>query len=399
MTEKIILGIDEVGRGPWAGPLVVGAVILGPTFSMLPEYEQLTDSKKLTAKKRQALNEIVLKHAAATGLGWVAASEIDRYGLGPALKLASRRAVKQILTQISQNHAAIESTISPAAPPDNLTITPEAAIPDQETTAPLLKFDEIIIDGTINLLSNTPLADKVTLLPKADFLIKEVSAASIIAKVARDSYMTDLSKKYPGYGFEKHVGYGTAAHKSALLELGPCPEHRCSFRPVADLLASMPAIPSSSSPVPLDSSKPSSPSSPRQTPGAPTTPDTTTVRGQKAEQIVAKYLETEHNHTIIARNFKTKSYEIDLISTNLDPQSPPTSQTPIIYFTEVKYRKTSTHGTPLAAITPKKHQQIRFAAETFLVQHPEYQHFQPTLAVASVSGSDFHLDDWFTLSE
>lgn len=339
MTEKIILGIDEVGRGPWTGPLAVGAVILGSDFKTLPEYEQLTDSKKLTARKREILNQLILEHAAATGLGWVSAEEIDRYGLGPALKLAARRAVKQVLSQ-------------------------------------KIRFDEILIDGTINLLADTTLADKVTLLPKADFLIKEVSAASIIAKVARDRYMADLTEKYPGYGFEKHVGYGTAAHKSALLDLGPCPEHRKSFRPIADLLVREP-------------SKISTNKDQNSTNKIPAKTTTTTARGQKAEQIVAEYLKTEHSHTIIAHNFKTKSYEIDLISIAAST----------IYFTEVKYRKSTTHGSPLAAITPKKRQQIHFAAEAFLAGYPEFQSYQPILAAASVSGPDFHLDAWLPLDE
>lgn len=413
MTEKIILGIDEVGRGPWAGPLVVGAVILGSDFKTLPECEQLTDSKKLTAKKREILNELILKHAAATGLGWVSAEEIDHYGLGPALKLAARRAVKPILAQISTNVKSPKSQISAnlktAKDPDVDTHLQAPKTDRQPADAPstLTKFDEILIDGTINLLADTPLADKVTLLPKADFLIKEVSAASIIAKVARDHYMADLAEKYPGYGFEKHVGYGTAAHKSALLDLGPCPEHRKSFRPIADLLAREPG----KTKTQALKSHPQTSASPAPASKIPTKPATTTSRGQKAEQIVLEYLKTEHNHTIIAHNFKTKSYEIDLIST-IEPN--PSEKTDVakssttpsqkagpstIYFTEVKYRKSALHGSPLSAITPKKRQQIRFATEAFLAQHPEFQNCQPILAAASVSGPGFHLDAWLPLDE
>lgn len=392
MTEKIILGIDEVGRGPWTGPLVVGAVILGPEFKTLPEYEELTDSKKLTAKKREDLNEIILQHAAATGLGWVSASEIDRYGLGPALKLAARRAVKPILAQIARNRqtsSAKTATEPPKHQTTSSTKTQASAEPNAEppvkSVATLQKFDEILIDGTINLLAGTPLEDKVSLLPKADFLIKEVSAASIIAKVARDHYMADLADQYPGYGFEKHVGYGTAAHKSALLDLGPCPEHRKSFRPIAELIER--TARNQAAPVSPDSSA---------TTKLPTARDlahakrqTAAQNGQKAEQIVASHLETTHHHTILARNFKAKSYEIDIIS--LDAQN--------IYFTEVKYRKTASRGTALEQITPKKRQQIQFAAEAFLAKHPEYKLRQPLLAAASVEGPDFRLCGWFTLPE
>lgn len=111
--QPIILGIDEVGRGPWAGPLVVGAVILGPNFTSDDVYHSLTDSKKLTAKKRKTLAPLIETHALASATGWVTAHELDQYGLSASLKLATRRAVKQIL-----------ATKSP--------------------------FTEIIIDGTIN---------------------------------------------------------------------------------------------------------------------------------------------------------------------------------------------------------------------------------------------------------
>jgi len=392
MTEKIILGIDEVGRGPWAGPLVVGAVILGSEFKNLPEYAALTDSKKLTAKKREDLNKVILQHAAATGLGWVSASEIDHYGLGPSLKLAARRAVKPILAQIARNRQAFSAKTA-AEPPKHQatssTKTQASAEPNAEppvkSVATLQKFDEILIDGTINLLAGTPLEDKVSLLPKADSLIKEVSAASIIAKVARDRYMADLADQYPGYGFEKHVGYGTAAHKSALLDLGPCPEHRKSFRPIAELLEK--AAQNQATPVSPDSSATTKPPTARDLAHAKR--QTATQNGQKAEQIVANRLETTHHHTILARNFKAKSYEIDIIS--LDAQN--------IYFTEVKYRKTASRGTALEQITPKKRQQIQFAAEAFLAKHPEYKLHQPLLAAASVEGPDFRLCGWFTLPE
>ena len=321
MKTKTILGIDEVGRGPWAGPLVVGATILGSNFPS-SGLEHLTDSKKLSAARREELSAIILDQAAATGLGWVSAAEVDHYGLGLALKLAARRAAKQVL-------------------------------------ATKVPFDEIIIDGTINLLAETPLVDRVTLLKKADLLIKEVSAASIIAKVARDRYMYTLAEKYPSYGFEKHVGYGTAAHQSALRELGPCPEHRRSFRPIRELIESS---------------------------AETTTSETTTATGQAAETAVLDYL-LAHSHQLIAHNYKTKLYEIDLITT-LNSQ---------IFFTEVKYRKSSRHGTPLASITAKKQRQIAFAADAFLATHPEFGSFQPRLAVASVVPPDFQVETWFPL--
>ena len=202
----MILGIDEVGRGPYAGPLVIGACILPDAEKIKEEPEryhwisELTDSKKLTARRREVLYDKIKEGAAAVATGWVSASEIDEIGLSESLKLACRRAVKQI----------------------------------QETHVP---FSEIIIDGTVNFLSGTPLEKYVSTLKKGDLLIKEISAASILAKVERDRYMAELAEKYPEYGFEKHVGYGTAAHQKAMEQFGLTPEHRRSFRPVREILS------------------------------------------------------------------------------------------------------------------------------------------------------------------
>lgn len=223
------------------------------------------------------------------------------------------------------------------------------------------------------MLSNTPLTDKVTLLKKADFLVKEVSAASIIAKVARDQYMIELSEKYPGYGFEKHVGYGTAAHQSALRKLGPCPEHRRSFRPVMTIVQELDAASTST----VDTPKKKSQHSAKLC---------TTEIGQTAERVVADCLHA-HGHQVLAQNFKTKTYEIDLISV--------LKQT--IFFTEVKYRKDSRHGAALANITAQKQAQMRYAATAFLASRPEYKKYKVKLAAAAVTGPDFALQDWIEL--
>lgn len=306
-----ILGIDEVGRGPWAGPLVIGAVILPEEK---PEWvRDLTDSKKLTAKKREILSEKILSESAASALGWVSSRELDVLGMSEALRLAARRAVENI--QLKK-----------------------------------VPFSEIVIDGTVNFLRETPLENHVTILKKADFLIKEVSAASIIAKVARDTYMTRLAEIYPNYGFEKHVGYGTAAHKKAIDDFGITPEHRVSFKPIGGKI-------------------------------------TTKQLGDRAENLVAEYLE-KNGHKIIARNHKTPSYEIDIISLKDNH----------IYFTEVKYRKDEFRGTALEMITPEKLEQMTFAAESFLEFQPDLkENFSPLLAAASVSGKDFHLNSWLPL--
>lgn len=357
-----ILGIDEVGRGPWAGPLVIGAVVLPERFSQSGEeleseswQNDLADSKKLTVKKRKKLSPTILEKATATGLGWVSSAELDQIGLAESLRLAARRAVCNLLHSPSD---------------DSLQNLPGD-----------LPFSEIIIDGTGNFLKDTPLEKMVTVFPKADAKIKEVSAASIIAKVARDDYMIKLAEQYPDYGFEKHVGYGTAAHKAALEKLGPCPEHRYSFAPVARLAArndapgSAPVVASGSTSI--------------------TTRDVNTCTvadGRHAESIVADCLKKQ-GHKILARNYKTKFYEIDIVSATKDH----------IYFTEVKYRKNNTHGDPLEFIDKAKQQQITFAANAFMKALSQKLKRNldnlpsPILAGASVSGPSFNLDKWLEI--
>lgn len=357
MSNQIILGIDEVGRGPWAGPLVVGAVILQKSKDTPPQpslWQNLNDSKKLTAKRRLELDQVIRAHAPAYATGWVSNAELDQYGLSASLKLATRRAVKQIL-------------------------------------AKKVPFTSIIIDGTVNFLQNTPLEHRVSTLKKADSLIKEVSAASIIAKVARDKYMVQLAEQYPGYGFDKHVGYGTAAHKTALQSLGPCPEHRVSFRPIREIIQNSPNFAQSRCKkynIALNSVSNSAPAESycKNYNIMPNTVNSTT-KGQHAEKIVREHLESL-GHTIIAHNYKTKTYEIDLISTKNN----------CIYFTEVKYSQNpQQEQTALIRITKKKQQQMQFASQAFLATNPTFANFNPFLAVAAVEGREFAVKDWFTL--
>ena len=316
-----ILGIDEVGRGPLAGPLVIGAVILPEEK---PEWVgDLKDSKKLSAKKREALSEIILKEAPAWGLGWVSPAEIDELGISEALKLATRRAVKSV----------------------------------QELHTP---FSQIVIDGKTNFLALTPFEKYVTTVVKADDLIKEVSAASIIAKVARDKYMVEVAEKFSEYGFEKHVGYGTRQHLEAISKYGVCPEHRKSFEPIKSMVGF-------------------------ERPSASVVKNTTLVGG-KGEEVVAEFLENK-GHRIVARNFKTYYYEIDIVSL-CDKK---------IYFTEVKTRKNSAFGGGMAAVDKKKLQKMSFAAECFLkYHHLQFGDYDPLLAVASVNGK-YEVEEWLSL--
>ncbi|HEY1645362.1 MAG TPA: ribonuclease HII [Candidatus Saccharimonadales bacterium] len=178
------IGIDEVGRGSLAGPLVIGAVALSKPIN------GLKDSKKLTPLQRQRIAKEVYAKAEAAALGWVWPHEIDELGLTKATTLAIERAL---------------SLIS-------------------------LPIERIIIDGKFNFLVGN---DKALTVVGADNTVPSVSAASVIAKVARDEYMRHIDQYFPDYSFAKHVGYGTAEHLKAIASNGPCPLHRLSFRPLS----------------------------------------------------------------------------------------------------------------------------------------------------------------------
>ena len=303
----MILGIDEVGRGPWAGPLVVGAVVLGEAA-----IEGLTDSKKLSAKRRDALDVLIREQAAGWGLGWVHADELDTLGLAESLRVATIRAVEAIHTP----------------------------------------YSEIIIDGTINFLKETSKGKYVTTLAKADLLIPSVSAASIIAKVARDAFMAEQAAVHPGYGFEKHVGYGTALHRSAIDSLGITPLHRTSFAPIAKIVkAELEQFQNISNQL------------------------TTKQVGDSGEDRASQFL-TAQGHTILNRNWKTKWCEIDIISFFDDT----------VFFVEVKTRKNAHAGNGFEAITKTKLKQMTFAAEYYQATHPNLAVHQK-LAVISITAS------------
>lgn len=188
-----VVGIDEVGRGCWAGPVVAGAVLL-PSDFVLSDGAVLRDSKLMTKPQRELADRVIREQATSIGLGWVAAQEIDTIGLTAAVGLAMKRALEQI-TNV---------------------------------------YDEVIIDGNLNFLADHPLSRAII---KADASVPAVSAASIVAKVARDRYMVDIAERYPNYGFEKHVGYGTREHQANLQVHGVSEMHRRSFRPVKAVLA------------------------------------------------------------------------------------------------------------------------------------------------------------------
>ena len=185
MEAKVICGIDEAGRGPWAGPVTAAAVILDPTRLI----DGLTDSKKLSEKRREALEPEIQARAAAWAVAHASAEEIDQLNIREATFLAMRRAVEA------------------------LGATPTLAL----------------VDGNA-LPGDLPCPARA--IVKGDLTEPAISAASILAKTARDRLMRALCEAHPGYGFSAHKGYGTAAHAEALARLGPCPAHRMSFAPV-----------------------------------------------------------------------------------------------------------------------------------------------------------------------
>jgi ribonuclease HII len=181
---QVVAGVDEVGRGAWAGPVVAGAVIL-PPHSLI---DGLNDSKLLTSKRRLELNRVIRRRALAVGLGWVSAAEVDAEGLTWAVQQSGLRAL-----------AALDTA-----------------------------FDLVMLDGKHNYLAGRHASQT---LVKADQLVVPVAAGSVVAKVARDRYMEGLAKRYPGYAFDKHKGYGTKAHAAALAKRGPTDIHRRTWGP------------------------------------------------------------------------------------------------------------------------------------------------------------------------
>lgn len=183
-----IVGVDEAGRGPWAGPVFAGAVVFPRDFAS----EEINDSKQLSAKKREELFDLILANALGYGIARVEARDIDRLDIYEATKVCMKIAISQI-------HVPYQLIITDAMPLKNLDVP----------VVPLIKGDATCLN---------------------------VAAASILAKVSRDRYMTELESTYPMFSFAKHKGYGTKAHREELEKYGPIPlVHRDSYAPIAEL--------------------------------------------------------------------------------------------------------------------------------------------------------------------
>ena len=189
-SQGLIAGVDEAGRGPLAGPVVAGAVILDERQPITG----LADSKKLSEKRREELAAEIVAKSLAWSCGWADAREIDCINILQATHLAMRRAI--IGLRISPSQVEVDGNRLPS-----------------------LVFNGRQISGNAVI--------------GGDALIPAISAASIIAKVQRDKMMRTMDAVYPDYGFGQHKGYGTESHRDLISRLGPCPQHRRSFRPIS----------------------------------------------------------------------------------------------------------------------------------------------------------------------
>jgi ribonuclease HII len=186
-----VAGIDEAGRGAWAGPVVAAAVILDENH--IEPLNGVNDSKQLSARQRNALYQLIVDNCCAFGVGHGSVEEIDSIGIVPATRLAMSRAIEALSPQ------------------------PDALIIDA------VRLPKVNLPQSVFFF-----ADSISL---------SVAAASIIAKVTRDRLMIDLDARYPRYDFARHKGYGTRIHQLALQSIGPCEIHRRSFKPISTLLA------------------------------------------------------------------------------------------------------------------------------------------------------------------
>ncbi|GAA4530665.1 ribonuclease HII [Brachybacterium paraconglomeratum] len=235
--RRIVVGIDEVGRGALAGPVAVGACAIEIIDGRTPALpEGVRDSKKLTARRREALVEPLRAAAAGSAVGWASPGEIDEVGIMPALTRAALRALE-----------ALE-----------------------------LEIDAILLDGDVDVLSAalasaSGTAPLVELRVAADRDCASVSAASVLAKVARDALMVELDEQTPDYCWASNKGYGSAVHREAIDRLGAHEQHRRSWRLTSTVPALAPPAPPSL-PAPLASPAPPAAAPRLETPSAPAEP-------------------------------------------------------------------------------------------------------------------------------
>lgn len=290
----MVCGVDEAGRGPLAGPVYAAAVSLPERYDL----PGLGDSKAISEKRREALFPEIQSQAAAYTIATASVEEIEQLNIREATRLAMRRAV------------------------ETLPVTP----------------DEVWIDG--NMLIRSELPEKAFV--KGDSLYPCISAASVLAKVARDRYMLELHQKYPQYGFDRHKGYGTQQHALALEEYGPCPEHRTGF--VKTLLT-------------------------HRNRGAKSALTT----GEAGEQQAQTFLR-DKGYRILCANYHSRFGEIDIIA----------EDGRFLVFAEVKTRKNNRFASGAEAVTLSKQRKIVKTALWYLMETPSL--LQPRFDVIEVYG-------------
>ena len=280
---EYVAGLDEVGRGCLAGPVAAGAVILPPNP---PDqlFVVVRDSKQLTETQREKAYGVITSASLSHSVGWTTPAETDDIGIASAVRRAMRRALAKL--EPNATHLLID-----AIP------LPSSGLPQKS-----------IVRGDSKSLS--------------------IAAASILAKVERDRYMSSLSDDYRIYAFDKHKGYATKRHLEAIAEFGPCHIHRMSFAPV------------------------------RREAGR-IRPQTAVAIGLRAEAFAATALE-ERGMTIVTRNFRTRYGEVDLIARD----------GPTLCFIEVRARKSSGFGAPSETVSRSKSRRIIAASQEFLQKNP-----------------------------
>ncbi|MDO8688468.1 MAG: ribonuclease HII [Dehalococcoidia bacterium] len=285
---RYVAGVDEVGRGPLAGPVVAAAVVLPPAIGAF--YDRVRDSKQLSASQRERLSAEIRGHAVAWATAGVDPAEIDRTGIGPATRRAMAEAIRGLST--GPDFVLVDAVKLPAV-----------GLPQKS-----------IIKGDATCLS--------------------IAAASILAKVYRDGLMVEADREYPGYGFARHKGYGTAEHMARIRELGLSPLHRRSFAP-AQLVE-----------------------------GGPKAEERRHSLGRLGERIALRHLK-EAGYAIRETNFRSRWGEIDIVA-ELDD---------CLVFVEVRCRTcfgrtgTPAFGSPEESLTRTKGNRLVQTAETYLQTH------------------------------
>lgn len=279
----VVGGLDEAGRGPLAGPVVAACVVLPE--GVVPDG--VADSKSLTPAARSRVFAVIRKVAIGTGIGVATAAEIDSTNILRATHLAMRRAVEAC-------------TVRPSF---------------------------VLVDGLP--VPSLPVPHRA--IVRGDARCVSIAAASIVAKVTRDAIMDELDARYPGYGFAENKGYGTRAHQTALSQMGPCPEHRQSFRPVRDCLAGRSLLRADG--------------------------PTKATEGNRGEMVARQYLE-RLGHRILAMHYRAGRAEIDIVS----------QEGETIVFTEVKTSRLRGQEHPAIRLREPQQLRIAMAAAAFLAE-------------------------------